>query len=295
MGLVLPPVAIVLFWLGADLGYSLLMKHRSARWEAGIERDPDGVRRGCREYNPLAEQGFACRVMRLPHFATPMHDYRRTRAALWRESVQSELRELRRHHARVVVVAHSLGAAVAVDALADDPAADAVVLLAPLLEVSNRRSPLLSPRAWHWLFDHTLLFTDRVSLPFPPDVRDREALSLLKTDQLVPRVVYRDLMRLIERNRDRARECRVPLFLALGEFDRVVDNQAALRFYHAWAGGPKRLRLMTGAGHVLPMDHGWRSLTEDIVKFLQDLAQAPPSPEPPRALDADAPGEPTRR
>src|SRR5262249_13628170 len=80
--------AILVLWFGIDFAYALLMKRRYARWEAGIERDPDGVRRGCREYTvgngdtavlfvhgfadaptvyqrmapALAEKGFTCRV-----------------------------------------------------------------------------------------------------------------------------------------------------------------------------------------------------------------------------------------
>jgi carboxylesterase len=299
--------AVAVIWIGGDLVYSLLMKRRYARWEAGIERDPDGVRRGCREYSvgqgdtaallihgfadapalyqrmapALVEKGFACRVMRLPHFAMPMEDYRGTDAAQWREAVRSELLELRRRHARVVVVAHSLGAAVAVDYLADEPAAaDAVVLLAPLLAVSDRRSPLLSARAWQRIFDHTLIFTDRVGTLFSPNLRDREALPLMKTDQFVPRVVYRELMRLIGRNRDRAGTLRVPLYMALGEHDEVVDNRVAERFYHACAAGTKCLRRVAGAAHVLPMDAGWQWLTEDVVQFIRELPEASPSGTP---------------
>jgi carboxylesterase len=299
---VLLAAAAPVIWVGGDLVYSLLMKRRYARWEAGIERDPDGVRRGCREYSvgqgntavllihgfadaptlyqrmalALAEKGFRCRVMRLPHFAMPMGDYRRTDAGQWRQAVRLELLELRRRHARVVVVAHSLGAAVAVDYLADDPAAaDAAVLLAPLLAVSDRRSPLLSPGAWQRIFDHTLIFTDWVGMLFSPNLRDQEALPLMKTDAFVPRVVYRELMRLIRRNRDRAGAFRVPLFLALGEHDEVVDNRAAEHFYQACAAGTKRLRQMAGAAHVLPMDSGWQLLTEDVVKFIRELPQAP--------------------
>jgi carboxylesterase len=226
----------------------------------------------------LAEKGFTCRVMRLPHFAMPMHHYRRTDAAQWREAVRSELQELRRGHARVVVVAHSLGAAVTVDCLAVEPtAADAAVLLAPLLEVCDRRSPLFSPRVWHWILDHTLFFTDWVSLLFGPDVRDDKTLALMTTDQFVPRIVFRELMRLIERNRNRASTFHVPLFMALGEHDEIVDNETAERFYRDCAAGTKRLRHVAGAAHVLPMDFGWQSLTEDLVKFLHELPSATPN------------------
>jgi esterase/lipase len=298
--------AVPVIWVSGDLIYFLLMKRRYARWEAGIERDPDGVRQGCRDYcvgqgdiaillihgfadaptlyqrmaPTLAEKGFTCRVMRLPHFAMPMDHYRRTDAAQWRAAVRSELLDLRRRHTRVVVIAHSLGAAVAVDYLADDPAAaDVVVLLAPLLAVSDRRSPLLSPRAWQSIFDHSMIFMDRVGLPFAPNLRDLEALALMKTDRFVPRIVYRDLMRLLERNRDRAGTFRLPLFMALGEHDEVVDNRVAERFYQACAARTKRLQYVAGAAHVLPMDFGWRALTEDVVKFIREVVQAPQTPD----------------
>jgi esterase/lipase len=297
-------VVIPVIWLGGDLVYALLMQRRYARWEAGIVRDPDGVRQGCREYSvghgdtavllihgfadaptvyqrmapALAEQGLTCRVMRLPHFAMPMDDYRRTDAMQWCAAVRAELDTLRQHHSRVVVVAHSLGAAVAVEALADDPAADAVVLLAPLLAVSPRRSPLLSPHAWQRLLDHILLFTDRVSLLYAPNLRDPAALSLMKTDQVVPRSVVRELMRLIERNRDRAGTLRIPLFMALAEHDEVVDNRAAERFYQACAARTKRLRYVAGAAHVLPLDFGWQELTHDVVTFLRELPPVPQGP-----------------
>jgi carboxylesterase len=97
----------------------------------------------------------------------------------------------------------------------------------------------------------------------------------MKTDAFVPRVVYRELMHLIARNRDRAGSFRVPLFMALGEHDEVVDNRVAERFYQACAAGTKRLRHVAGAAHVLPMDFGWQLLTEDVVKFIRELPQAP--------------------
>ena len=109
---------------------------------------------------------------------------------------------------------------------------------------------------------------------FAPNIRDKVALPLMKTDQFVPRVVYRELMLLIERNRDRAPTFRVPLFMALGEHDEVVDNQAAEWFFRTCAAGTKRLRHVAGAAHVLPMDFGWQSLTEDMVNFLRGLPSA---------------------
>jgi alpha-beta hydrolase superfamily lysophospholipase len=284
------------FWLCGDLQYSLLMRHCDANWERAIARDADGVRQGCEAFTrghgdtalllihgfadspavyqnmapALAEKGLTCRAMRLPYFATPMSDYRRTSAAAWRQAVGEELAALRQTHRRVVVVAHSLGGAVAVDYLADHPeAADGVVLLAPLLEVSDRRSPLLPPQTWYRLLDHLVLFTDRVAVPFPPDLSDAEARAALKTDRFIPRGLYRELFDLTARNRQRTAPFPLPVFLVLAGNDEIIDNQAAERFFQQCA-SPRRLKYVPEAGHVLPLEHGWEGLVEDVAAFVKE-------------------------
>jgi esterase/lipase len=288
----------LLVWVGGDLLYFLWMRRSYARWEGQVERDAEGVRAGCREFTigqgetalllihgfgdspavfrnlapALANQGFTCRAMRLPGFAMPITAYRQTRAAQWRQAVQEELANLRRRHARVGVVAHSLGAAIAVDALVDQPeAAAAAVLLAPLLGVCNRRSPLLSTRTWFYLLDHSLWFTDRIGPVFAPDLHDPEGLALLNTDRFVPRTLYREMFTLMARNCRQAHSFGIPLLMVLSRNDLIVDNPAAERFFQECAAAPKQLKYQEEAGHVLPLDGGWKELVEDIIKFLAEL------------------------
>jgi carboxylesterase len=295
-------VAVAALWVATDLVYSLLIRRGHARWEAEVKRDPDGVRIGCREYTigsgdtalllvhgfgdspavyqrmapALAGRGFCCRVVRLPGFATPMAEYRKTSAAQWRAAVGAELRALRQAHSRVVVVAHSLGAAVAVDSLAESPeTADGVVLLAPLIGVSNRRSPLLPAWLWHRLFDFTLFFTDRIGVVFRPDVKDPTAE--LHNDRYVPRLVYRELFALLRRNRARAKTFRTPLLMVLSRNDMVVDNGAAERFYQECPAVMKKLRYTDQAGHVLPIDQGWEGLVDEIGTFIRELTEGRPA------------------
>ena len=105
-----------------------------------------------------------------------------------------------------------MGAAVSVEAVAAPAAApDGVVLLAPLFDVCNRRSPLFPARTWYRLLDGVLIFTDRVRMAFPPDLLDKSALSLMREDKFVPRVVIRELFRLVARNRARAATFRIPV------------------------------------------------------------------------------------
>src|SRR5947209_10805936 len=176
--LIAATVAVPALWVGGDLLYSLVVGHLYRRWEGGIERDADGVRLGCREFTlgegkdavllvhgfgdspaifrriapALAAKGFACHALRLPQFALPMSRYRTTSASRWRDAVRSAVADLRRRHRRVFLLAHSLGAAVAVEAVAGpDAAVDGLALLAPLFDVSGARSPLLPARAWYRL------------------------------------------------------------------------------------------------------------------------------------------------
>ena len=162
-------VAVPVLFLLGDLFYSLTMRMGYRRWEAGIERDAE-VCSGCREFTlgegadavllvhgfgdspsvfqrlapALADKGFTCRGLRLPAVRLADGPLPHHGAALWRDAVRAAIAELRRRHRRVFLLAHSLGAAIAVEAVADPAAAvDGMVLLAPLFDVSNKRSPLL--------------------------------------------------------------------------------------------------------------------------------------------------------
>ncbi len=295
-------VAIPVAFLLGDLSYSLFMRFRYRRWEARIERDTEGVRAGCREFTlgegedavllihgfgdspsvfqrmapALAGKGFTCHGLRLPQFGLPMARYRTTRAALWSEAVRSAIAELRRRHRRVFILAHSLGAAIAVEAVADPAAAvDGMVLLAPLFDVCNKRSPLLPARVWYRLLDRLLLFTDYVGMLHPPDVWDKSALAVMREDKYVPRVIIRELFGLLGRNRGRAKAFRIPLLMVLARHDLVVDNAASERFFNDCAAQPKQLVYVENAGHMLPIDQGWEKLVDETAQFFHSSEPRP--------------------
>jgi len=67
----------------------------------------------------------------------------------------------------------------------------------------------------------------------------------------------------------RAGELDVPVFLALSADDQVIDSAAATRYFEGMPDRATRLRTRTmdRAGHVLPVDYGWRELAEKIARF----------------------------
>lgn len=286
--------ALLLLWLGGDFLYSRIVLHRLALRERGTERDADGLRAGCRAYSSgegevalllvhgfndcpavfhalaprLVERGFACRVMRLPGFAMPARVYARTDRAAWRRALEEEILALRADHRRVGLVAHSLGGAVAVDYLLDRPdAVEAAILLAPLFDVSARRSPLLSPRAWHEIGSHTLFFTRIVETPFPVDGRSPAALAYDRREVFTPRAVFAEVYALLDRIEGRAAGFRTPLLLVLGGRDEVIDSAAAERFFRDCS-SPRKERLYLGqSGHMVPLDAGWETLAPAVERF----------------------------
>jgi alpha-beta hydrolase superfamily lysophospholipase len=289
-------VAPPALWILGDLLHALIMRAWYARWDRTLERDAGGVRAGCREGDvgdgptafllvhgfgdsaavwvrmapALADRGFAVRTLRLPGHGLPMAEYRRTRSELWRQAVIDALADLRSRHARVVLLGHSMGCAVALDAVAQRPdLVDGMVLLAPLIDVAATRSPLIHPRTWFRLVDPLLVFTDRIGLMFPPDLHDAAARPLMREDRFVPRVIFRELFAVLARNRGRARAMTTPLLMVVAKTDLVIDNDAA-RQYFAEYGGPKRLVVAELAGHMLPLDFGWEGVVDEATLFARD-------------------------
>lgn len=294
-------VGMVLFQLLADGLHAIYVARSAATWEATVEREPNGVLKGCEAYllpaakttdedestttallmvhginaSPrhydnlapaLAERGYTCRVMRLPRFAEPLDSYRQTTSPDWVEAVHQELLALRKDHDRVGVVAHSLGGATTIGTLLDHPeAADFAVLLAPAVAVSDSRSPILSTRSWHEISQDLLLFTNTVKSPYPLDCRDENKSDHPGRSPFTPAVVIDQLFQLMDRNAPRAAEWTVPLTMILSSTDPVVSTPAAKAYFEAMGVEDKKLIVLDWSGHAIPLDQEWKTVVEAIV------------------------------
>jgi len=296
IGLIL--IGLIVLWIVGEATYSSIISRRMARWEATLQFDEQGVRRGCRActtgrgraavllvhgFNTcpaifhklapaLAERGFTVRAMRLPAFARRTSEYATTTAAEWRAAVASELGRLRKDHERVYVIGQSLGAAVLIDVLSEQPqAAAAAVLLAPAIEVSSERSPLLSPRAWHKFGNWTMLTTRYVESPFGIDARSAEAREFDLRHRFVPRAVTDEFFAVLERIDGKAADYRTSTLMLLARHDKVVDNSAAEAWLERSAAEHKEVQYLEESGHAVSIDNNWRDAVEAADRFFDSV------------------------
>lgn len=290
-------------WFGANLLHGLWVQFRRALWERRLPRDAEGLLPLAAAFTAgegsvalllihgfadtpyiwkrmadrlAATDTFTCRAMRLPGSAEPAPQARKQSLALWRQAIDDELNRLRKSHARVWIIGHSLGGALALDAALRRPrVADGVAVFAPMIEVSTRRSPVLPPAVWFRIASFALGLSPTFESCFSADGSAVDDPSFTYTrDRFIPFGVYRSLFQLIRSNRGQAASVTCPVFAATSERDSVVDTPAALRWL-TQCSGAKRIRALTGIGHVIPLENGWQALTDDLASFIREQTQTP--------------------
>lgn len=111
-----------------DRGKAVLFVHGFIGGQSNFHDLPDRV----------AAAGWHARTMRLPGHGTSPRELERTSADDLVAGVLSELRELKKHYGKVVVVGHSMGGALSTLAAAEEPV-DGLVLCAPFFGLTRDR------------------------------------------------------------------------------------------------------------------------------------------------------------
>ncbi len=294
--LAIAAVGLVVTFVMADLIYAGIVRKRQAKWEANVDRNSDGVRRGCEAFtvgsgdtallmvhgfndspalyklmaDELAEKGYTCRAMRLPGFAEPYEAFAKHDRQDWLQAIAEEVTSLRQTHDEVWIVGHSTGASLVIRHVLDHPdTAAGVALLALLVEVSGERSPVLSPHAWFKTTGALLMFTDRIETCFELDINSPEGRTVIVREQFVPLTTIEETFAIASEVRDRAPEITVPVYTAVSTADKIVDTEAAVRFFEQLGSARKQLVRLDASGHVIPVDYGWQTVCSDIDAFIQ--------------------------
>jgi len=221
---------------------------------------------------PLAEAGFAIRAMHLDGSGVEPEEMKGTSLTRWRKNVDSEIAALRitTPDRPLWLVGHSMGATLAFDAaLRPENQIAGLALLAPLIQPSNERSPLLSSRQWFELLGDSLLFTEIVESRLPPDLHDPEARAAYQNDKFIHRDIYTALFDTIDAVQPRAADWHGPLMMVVSPSDQVVYTPASTKFFfEATNAHPTRLTEHHAGGHVLPLDTGHESISRQLIRFL---------------------------
>lgn len=290
----IPAELLVVFtalWLAGDFLYSRWIRFRSRA--PGVPRastEPfllnptgtpalllihgfaDGPSVFARIAPPLAAAGFAVRALHLSGSGVPPAGMKGVTLAAWRANIDREIAALRAAApARPVwLVGHSLGGTLAFDAALRpaNPVAG-LVLLAPLVEVSRARSPLLAPRQWFHILDRLLVFTDAIESRLPKDLHDPAARAAYVTDRYLHRDLYRALFAAADAIRPRAADWRGPLLAVVSPSDQIVAAAATREFFAAARAAPAELAEHAAGGHVLPLDAGHDQIAGRIIRFIR--------------------------
>ncbi len=293
--ILLPLMAI---WLAGDFGYSKYVAHKLNQWEATVTRDQDGVMQGCQAFSlgdgdtavllvhgindtpytyrklaPELGKTFHVRAMRMPGFGEPLKSCAEKTSKDWIAEVKREADVLRQTHGKVYVVAHSLGGAVTIQSILQageqqGKLFDGAIFLAPAIEVSNRRSPLLPTRIWHRL-SAGLLFTRMTYNPFGNDCQDPSEKETSNRVAFTPRSIINETFKLIDANRGQESKITIPVLVVLSNQDQVNDHEASEKWLEKLASTKKEQFWNNESGHALQYDLGWQKVATRIAEFIE--------------------------
>ncbi len=292
LGLVV--LAVAGGWL-ADYGHARWVARCHAAWEAEIERDADGIRPGFTAWQQgegevallfvhgfagapslftpwgtyFADRGYTCVAIRLPGFGEPLEQAAQITVDDWVQAVHTAARELHADHEQVWIVAHSLGATLAVQLAAHQPEwVDGLILFAPLFKISSARSPWLSPPRWYRWGRRVTRHTTFIESALPVDAHDPQLADQIQRDRYIPWAIYDALFQVLAAIPLATDLGDTPVWIALAADDEIIDNAAVHDWFDPIAQPPNVLVEQSPAGHVLPRDTGWQRLREKVDIFL---------------------------
>ncbi|MCC5845524.1 MAG: alpha/beta fold hydrolase [Verrucomicrobia bacterium] len=291
-----PWLPVLLAALTLPMGACAVFNVRYRSWDRDIERDGDGVALFALPYTlgegdtalllvhgfgdspqvwsklapELAERGYTVRAMRLPGWGEPPAVKRTVSREQGFEAIESEIEALREEHEQVVVLAHSMGGALTSWlAVHDRLDTDALVLYAPMFDISDERSPVLSTRQWFEVGDRILPRRMLVESLFPDHARVHPPRPRTLRDPFVPNHIYRLLYQTMDELREADARMDFPVHLVLPGEDRVVRNDTAKAWFEALTAPVKTLHIEEPAGHVLPLDINFSREADRIHLWIQ--------------------------
>jgi carboxylesterase len=257
--------------LGAGTRAALLLVH-------GFNGDPDDMRE-LEEH--LAAQGFATRNLLLPGHGTKPRDLAHATWADWSGAVREATAELLESGLPVVVVGHSMGAALALHEAASNPGVSAVAALCPPLRMhpGEVRAAAVS----------------RFVVPFLPtlweDVYDRETRrrSARRWYRWTSVAAAHSLFCALPALRAELRSIRCPTLVVTARHDHVVPMRDGIEAYRLVGSDAKELVVLERSYHVVTKDIERDQVFEHVLQLAWRATRPPNHERQKGALSAALP------
>jgi carboxylesterase len=236
------------------------------------------------EMRPLGESlraaGWTSHGLLLPGFGAQIAELGEQQYGDWQAAVGHALDDLRREHSPVLVVGYSMGAALAISAVAAHPA-DGLVLLAPFWWGDSRVQrgigvllrPLLPP---HFRPFRQADFSNpqirRVIEEFFPELDPEDPAAQEELRRItIPVSVLDALVTTGKAAYREAADVGVPVLVVQGRGDPTVPSKQTRRLLERFDGRLHYLEVDGGHEFIRPLDPAWPKVRRSVIEFAASL------------------------
>ena len=279
--------AVAALAAGARAAYPFVVERRAARRRA---LGPDGLVRGAapitlhRSGAPAAlllhgggdtpqcmsglarylhERGYSVRVPLLRGHGRSVAALAGVSAEAWFSDAAAELAELRREHDWVAVAGLSMGGAIAARLAAQpEPRIDALVLLAPYLDMPARIQQLARTASyWRWMLPY-------FSSGGARSIHDGAAAAAALGHGILTPDALRGLYDTMSAGAASLARIQAPTLYIQSRHDNRIPVASAERAYARIGAPDKKIVWLEGTGHVITVDFGHERVSAHVAEWL---------------------------
>jgi len=237
-----------------------------------------------REMRPLAEAihqqlGYHVYAPLWPGHGVPPQELAGLLVADFLEAGQNALRKLRAEHSQVVVCAYSMGGALAIKLISDQPVAG-FITLAPMLSIRNPLLPFapLTRYVLPWIYPLKTAGAGAVgmreaALTYYPDLDPDNPTDMeqLKNTFRFPLPITDELRKMQRIARLNARKLRLPMLILTGDTDFTLDPAGSRWLYEHVSATDKTFYSFPGVGHdiVKPENVAYNRIITMVISWLR--------------------------
>ncbi|MBO6179130.1 MAG: alpha/beta fold hydrolase [Selenomonadaceae bacterium] len=207
----------------------------------------------------LNSKNYTVLAPRLTGHGSSAKTLENTTAENWMDAAYDGYAILKGAAKRIYVVGHSMGGILALILAAEKEVAGVVTLAAPITVAKERGISLLPPRE---VAKGMFLPKEKKKLVGVPAVVNRK--------QAMPLLSVHEMLDVIETAKKSMKKVTAPALIVHSENDRTADPESAEFIMANIKSVRKRLKLVSGFGHLLPLEDGKEAIFKEIEDFIDE-------------------------